>query len=374
MDVRAGTSAQSRPERRSARRASGRLEWAHKRGRGGAPAAAAGAGAGAGAGRGPRIGLVLGAGGLVGIAYHSGVLRALEVEAGFVPAQADLLVGTSAGSVVSAYLRSGWTTDDFWRVALGTHPLYESICSPDPAEARRDLMTPAYHSPVELVRRAVGSAMVAGRCLAHVNVRIPRRLTTVFPSGLYEMTAGHRRFRQELPASWPARRLFLVAMDLTNGRRVVFGRPGSPAVGVPDAVLASCAIPGVYEPVQVDGMMLVDGGAHSSTNLDLAADAGCDVVVAIAPMAYDKADPPSTLTQVVRRAPIRAMTHELAMAQAAGAEVVTFSPSAEEVNLHGYNMMRPEGLEEVARAAYDVTARAVRHGAARVLEAVVAAV
>jgi NTE family protein len=315
---------------------------------------------------------VLGAGGLVGIAYHSGVLRALEVEAGFVAAQADLLVVTSAGSVVGAYLRAGWTTDDFWRVSLGTHPSFGGICSTDPAEARRDLMTPAYHSPVEMVRRAVGSAVVAGRCLAHLNVRIPRPLASVFPSGMYEMTEGSRRFHEELPGAWPTRRLFLVAMDLENGRRVVFGRPGAPALGLADAVVASCAIPGVYKPVLVDGMTLVDGGAHSSTNLDLAADAGCDVVVVVAPMAYDKADPPSTLTQVVRRAPIRAINHETALAQATGATVLTFSPSAEEVALHGFNMMRPEGLDEVARSAYETTARAIRLGAARALEAVTA--
>jgi NTE family protein len=69
-----------------------------------------------------RIGIVFGAGGTVGMAYHAGVTRALEQVAGIRPADADLLVGTSAGSVIAAYLRSGWTGEDFWAFALGTHP------------------------------------------------------------------------------------------------------------------------------------------------------------------------------------------------------------------------------------------------------------
>src|SRR2546430_1216023 len=74
-----------------------------------------------------KIGLVLGAGGTVGMAYHAGVLRALREVGGFAAEDADLVVGTSAGSVVGAYLRSGWTTEDFWHLALGTHAELEAL-------------------------------------------------------------------------------------------------------------------------------------------------------------------------------------------------------------------------------------------------------
>ena len=74
------------------------------------------------------IGIVYGAGGTVGMAYHAGVTRALEQVGGIRPAEADLLVGTSAGSVIASYLRSGWTGEDFWAFAMGTHPtLAESL-------------------------------------------------------------------------------------------------------------------------------------------------------------------------------------------------------------------------------------------------------
>src|SRR3954452_22290698 len=79
-----------------------------------------------------RVGLVLGGGGMVGLAYHAGVLRALEELGGFRPADADLIVGTSAGSVAGAYLRSGWSTEDFWQLALGTHPELEGLTGGGP--------------------------------------------------------------------------------------------------------------------------------------------------------------------------------------------------------------------------------------------------
>jgi len=74
-----------------------------------------------------KVALVLGAGGMVGLAYHAGALRALEQEGGFDPTGADLIIGTSAGSVIGAYLRSGWTTTDFWELALGMHPILNNL-------------------------------------------------------------------------------------------------------------------------------------------------------------------------------------------------------------------------------------------------------
>jgi predicted acylesterase/phospholipase RssA len=85
------------------------------------------------------LGLVLGAGGTVGLAYHAGVLRALE-HAGVVPDDADLIVGTSAGSVAGAYMRSGWSTEELWQIALGSPPRSSTSApaasSPPPSPTR----------------------------------------------------------------------------------------------------------------------------------------------------------------------------------------------------------------------------------------------
>jgi NTE family protein len=306
-----------------------------------------------------KTGLVLGAGGLVGLAYHAGVLHALEQEAGFVANDADLIVGTSAGSVVGAYVRGGWSTEDFWLLALGDHPDMERIGGDDPVEARRRIMTPAFRSPLDLARRAVGSAYIAGRSVVRVPMPIPGALAHMFPGGLFTMTEGRARFAEELPAEWPERDLYLCAVDINTGRRVVLGRPGSPEIDLAHGAMASSAIPGVYKPVRCGRMTLVDGGAHSTSNLDVAAKAGCDLIVGIVPMAYDTNAVPGPLNQLIRRWPARSLAAETATARARGIEVVLLRPTAAEVRLHGVNMMRAEGLDKVAKAAYEATCRAL---------------
>src|SRR3954466_7462136 len=94
-----------------------------------------------------RIGIVYGAGGTVGMGYHGGVTRALEQVAGIRPAEADLLIGTSAGSVIAAYLRSGWTGEDFWAFALGTHPPLAELSDAEVARPRGGTFPPGWRSP-----------------------------------------------------------------------------------------------------------------------------------------------------------------------------------------------------------------------------------
>lgn len=311
-----------------------------------------------------KTGLVLGGGGMVGMAYHAGVLRALEQEAGFCPADADLVVGTSAGSVVGAYLRSGWSTEDFWQLALGTHPTKPGIGGQvDGKPVGSELMTATWRTPFDLSRRALGSAYVLGRSLSPFRlpmaVPVPAVLARLFPGGLFEMTEGRRRFEEELPEEWPAAALWLTTVDISTGRRVVLGRTGAPACSLRKAVMASAAIPGFYRPVKVGRRVLVDGGAHSSSNLDLAVRARCSLIIGVVPMAFDTALAPAALMQLVRRWPARSLAAEVALAKRRGVEVLLLRPTAEEVGLHGLNLMRPDGLDRIARAAYDATARTV---------------
>ena len=112
---------------------------------------------------------------------------------------------------------------------------------------------------------------------------------------------------------------------------------------LPEAVLASCAIPGVYRPVPVGRMTLVDGGVFSSSNLDLAVKAGCDLIIGVVPMAFDPAAAPGPLAQLMRRTPARALAEEVRYARRRGVEVLLFRPARAEVRLHGIDMMRPDG-------------------------------
>ena len=308
-----------------------------------------------------ELGLVLGAGGTVGLAYHAGVLRALE-HAGVVPGTADLIVGTSAGSVAGAYMRSGWSTEELWQVALGTHPSMDGLSAEELDERARRILAPAFRDPWTLARRLVGSAYVAGRSFVRVPspfLRVPAALQRAFPGGVFEMAEGRRRFAEELPVGWPDEALWLCAVDIDSGRRVVLGKPGrAPLASLQAAVAASCAIPGLYPPVRVGSRLLVDGGIHSTTNLDLAAKAGCSLIVCAAPMAFDTGGSlPSPLTQLVRRVPARMLVDEMDDARRRGAEVLLIRPSAGELRIHGMNLMRRGGWDLVAKASYESASR-----------------
>ncbi|MGH9292181.1 MAG: patatin-like phospholipase family protein, partial [Acidimicrobiales bacterium] len=104
------------------------------------------------------LAVVLAAGGLVGVAHHIGVLRAIEEETGLHESDVSLMIGTSAGSAVAAYLRSGWTTS----------ALMERV--PDLAAAAAVTVS---GSPIKLLRHGVGSAYL----LARTTVRVPSLLS-----------------------------------------------------------------------------------------------------------------------------------------------------------------------------------------------------
>jgi NTE family protein len=209
-----------------------------------------------------------------------------------------------------------------------------------------------------MARRVVGSAYVAARAVVKVPVPpIPSFVARRFPAGIFDNRETRERIAEVVPERWPARPLWLVAVDVGTGRRVVLGRRGSPTATLRDAVLASCAIPAVYPPVRVGGHLLVDGGAHSSTHLDLAATAGCDLVIGVVPMAFDPANAPGAVSQLVRRSPTRDVAREARFARKRGASVLLVRPSAGELRIHGRDMMRPSDTAAIARSAYECTAR-----------------
>ena len=277
--------------------------------------------------------------------------------AGLEPDRADLVIGTSAGSVVAAYLRSGWGTAALWDI-VGSGELPPAPESGVELEGLPPLFRAAFRTPLDVVRRGLGSAYVVSRTTLRTPLpALPAPLRRAFPGGMFFMTEGRRRFEAELPAQWPSRPTWLCAVDIVSGRRIVLGRRRPPRLTLPQAVMASCAIPGAYPPVRYGRRELIDGGAHSTTNLDLAARDGCDVIVAVVPMAYREDDPPGCLVRATRRLANNALARELAVARRRGAEVVVVRPSAAEVADHGLNMMRSGDLAGVARAAYESTAR-----------------
>jgi NTE family protein len=267
-------------------------------------------------------------------------------------------VGTSAGAVAAGYLRSGWGTEDVWRLVMGTHDCLAGLTAAEIDALRAEMFTPRFRNAPELARRTVGSTFVLGRSVVRAPaLSVPGWLQRWFPGGLFDMTAARRRFAIDLPDAWPARPLWLCTVDVANGKRVVLGRPGAPAADLRRAVLASCAIPGLYKPVTVGGRVLVDAGARSDTNLDLGVTEGVDLIVAVAPSTFDPSDPPARLTQLVRRVATRRLAAEARFARRAGCPVLLVRPSAADIGAQGLNFMRSTGWERVALQAYDTTAR-----------------
>lgn len=307
------------------------------------------------AGRGsPRRGLVLGAGGVLGFAWAVGALKALEEAGRFDCREVDMLVGTSAGSITAALLSCGVSVDSMVRHQQGIPAPGDLVVDYDHGGGGPlpPIPTPGVGSPSLLARTArhpmtvtpfaaLSSVLPLGRAtLGPVHRLIDRLLTQA--SGATAADPDDAR-----PAlTWgPHRSLWVVAMDYDTGRRVVFGREGAPAAGLPEAVCASCAIPGWFAPIEIDGRRYVDGGTCSSTSLDLLADQGLDEVYVVAPMASFAMDEPNgvaaRLERGVRRAITRRMMREAQKVQASGTRVTMLGPGPDDLAAIGANLMDP---------------------------------
>ncbi|HEX8628359.1 MAG TPA: patatin-like phospholipase family protein, partial [Catenuloplanes sp.] len=196
--------------------------------------------------------LVLGGGGVTGVAWSLGLLAGLR-DADVDLTDADLVVGTSAGSVVGAQITTGASLAELYTAELA-EPVAEPV-----AEA------PARIGARVLFRYAVAAA----------GTRDPQRFRARLGAmALAARTPSEEQRRQviaaRLPArDWPRRRLRVTAVDAHDGRFEVFDA-GS-GVQLLDAVGASCAVPGVWPPVSIGGRRYLDGGMRSPANADLAA-------------------------------------------------------------------------------------------------------
>ena len=296
--------------------------------------------------------LVLGAGGTVGMAYHAGVLRALEEEGGFRPDDADLVVGTSAGSMVGAALRSGLSTEDLWLASLGEHP---ELDLEQPGDSPWEQ---TWETSFDVVRRMLGSAYVLQRSLLRFPVpTLPRQLQRIFPGGFFTIADAEETMSRFMPTTWPERPLWLVTVDVRTGRRVVLGRRDPVRTDLHTAVRASCAIPAFFQPVRVGHRVLVDGGVHSTTNLDLTSAISPEVIIGVVPMAFDPTSPPRGLDRAVRGFAQARLTREVTEVRGRGARVLLLRPSVSDLEAMGGNMMRSDGNEVVTRVAYDSAVR-----------------
>lgn len=205
--------------------------------------------------------LVLGGGGVAGVAWEIGVIDALA-QGGVHLRHADRIVGTSAGSAVGAQLCSAESLD--------------SLCARQlvPADQSAELEV---DFDVEAIAEVVLLALEEGLDPQQMRARmgaLALATSTVDEAVRREVIASRL-----CDHSWSDRDLVVTAVDAVTGAFITFDRYSG--VDLVDAVAASCAVPGVWPPVTIGDTRFIDGGVRSVVNLDLAAD--CDTVVVLAP-------------------------------------------------------------------------------------------
>jgi NTE family protein len=267
--------------------------------------------------------LVLGGGGVTGIAWEIGILAGLA-EHGVDLTDADLVVGTSAGSVVGVDVRSGASLEDLYRTQTqppGSNETY----------ARMGFGVMAKYLRAMLLSRKPEAARVrVGAIALRANTETEE--------------ARRRVIESRLPIQqWPAGRLQITALDALTGDLVVFDAASE--VSLLDAVGASCAVPGIWPPVTINGRRYIDGGIRSAANADLAA--GCDRVIVIAPLASGFG-------------PLASPDNQARALSEAGARVTVIKPDKAALRAIGRNVLDPARRPAAALAGY-AQAGAVAH-------------
>jgi NTE family protein len=304
--------------------------------------------------RAPRVGLVLGAGGVTGGAFHAGVLSALRTSLGWDPRTAAIIVGTSAGSIAATTLRAGLSAGDL---------LARSEDLPLSLDGARlmDNVGPARRSPpLRAASRGRGPAEIAA-----VLTRFATRpfsappwalLSSLIPEGQVSTAMISDTIAGLFPDDWPDEPLWLCAVRQSDGRRVAFGKQG-PRPPLPDVVAASCAIPGFFSPVIIDDQSFVDGGVHSPTNADVLVGEDLDLVIVSSPMSMTGRRVYQSSGSVVRRWSGALLDAEALRLRRRGVPVVAFQPTAEDVEVMGGNAMDPSRRAPVARRVHESTLR-----------------
>jgi NTE family protein len=238
-----------------------------------------------------KTALVLGGGGFTGGVYEIGALRAIDLlSVNRTVNQFDVYVGTSAGAFIASMAANGITPEEMMRVVNRQVPTpFRDI---DVGTLLRPNVVEFARSGVMLPFKLAGIARgLVGQLGSISAMDVVLSLAEALPSGMYSGSGIEDYVRTVL--SDPDRtddfrlldnELYLAATDLDTCERIVFGANDWDDVPISTAVRASTALPMVYKPVRVKDRELVDGGIVSTTNLDIAVEAGAKFVVVVNPL------------------------------------------------------------------------------------------
>lgn len=301
----------------------------------------------------------------MGGAWLVGALAALAESTDWDPYSADYIVGTSAGAMIGALVAAG--VPPWFMVAHSAGEVFEGLVDSSGrpvAEAHRT--AGAVFRPGGPWFPVPGSPRLAWQALRGGMPGLRGRLAALAPAGIISTEPLKETVRRAVPQGWAEHRnLWIVACDYETGERVVFGRPGAPRAALADAVAASCAIPGFYQPVRIRGRRYVDGGVTSLASLDLFEELDLDLVVCANPLSMRSAPagrwPHQRLLASLRRSAARELDASAARLRRRGTRVVIFEPSAADLDVMGNNFMSTRRRHQVIeRALKSVTLAARR--------------
>jgi NTE family protein len=303
-----------------------------------------------------RVGLVLGGGGVVGLAYHAAALSAMENDLCWDPASADVIVGTSAGSLAGTLVRAGARPLDLAGVSAGAEVETLPLGLVEALRAESDF--PPF-SPLALVRwpRAPNVDLIANWLRRPWRVDPLGAIVSVLPDGELDLSAHVGPFAAAIGDGWPDDDLWICAVRQRDLRRQVFGRDLRPPLTT--ATLASCAIPGYFQPVVIDGDRYVDGGVRSPTNADVLRHRDLDLVIVVSPMSGRDLGRRSA-QELMRRHARRKLEGEIAVLERAGIPTVVVEPGREVIEALGRDFMSREHLAEITQLAFLDTGEQLR--------------
>ena len=270
----------------------------------------------------------------------AGALAALHRVTGWDPREADCLVGTSAGALFAALLAAGVSPARLLPPGRTAPPTNQRWILNELA------LRSSYRSEHWLPHAPLGSwrLALAGMLQTPSPWSLLQTLSGIAPTGRVSADPIVRTVRQAVPDGWAAHpHCRIVATDYVSGKRIVFGETGAPEAGLAEAVAASCAIPGFYEPVSINGRRYVDGALHSLCNLDLLEASELDVVICFSSMTSRLRHKRSTPLQRAISSIIGLALEQLDRQTNAlihrGVDVVVIEPTAADHAAMGANLM-----------------------------------
>jgi NTE family protein len=330
----------------------------------------------------PRsVGLVLGAGGGPGWAWMVGCLGALAEIAGWDARSADLIIGTSAGAGIGATLRAGLGPRDQLRQYRDEALSAEGETLFDRARAVERRARPGGAAPTP-AGRALGdgpaeaadgangvngggvstrpaSAVLALRSMRYWPPRAGLAFAGIQARGHHDHDGLGARLDALHDGPWPSRPLWITAVRMDNGRRVVFGRDGVDPGRVGTAVEASSAVPGWYAPVRIGAHDYVDGAAWSTTNADLLAGLGFDLALVLAPQSVTSTRLGRHVRSLPRAYHRSMLSREVDVVHRNGTDVVVLEPTPDDVELLSVprDRLDDERRRELAERGHRLTVR-----------------